>query len=156
MADGSYSATISGTNLGKGEIEIDQFLVVGEQDVTASFTIGAATYTVNGEEKQMDGQAYLTESGRTMVPVRYVSDAFGISGKDVLFNKGTVTLLAGNRTIQLTNGSNIAILNGVQITMDEKVVIKDGRTYIPMGEIGRLLGVSVSWDNTTKTATFTK
>ena len=156
MADGSYTATISGTNLGKGEIEIDKFLVVGEQDVTASFKIGAATYTVNGEEKAMDGQAYLTENGRTMIPVRYVSEAFGISGKDVLFNKGTVTLLAGNRTIQLTNGSNIAILNGVQITMDEKVVIKDGRTYIPMGEIGRLLGVSVSWDNTTKTATFTK
>ena len=38
--------------------------------------------------------------------------------------------------------------------MDEAVVIKEGRTYVPVGEIGRLLGVSVSFDDATKTATF--
>ena len=120
---------------------------------TASFKIESNKYTVNGVEKEMDGVAFLS-NGRTMVPVRYVSEAFGIDGNNVLFNKGVVTLMAGNRIVQLTNGSNVALVNGVSITMDEKVTIKDGRTYIPMGEIGRLLGVNVTWDNETKTATF--
>ena len=39
--------------------------------------------------------------------------------------------------------------------MATKVVVKDGRTYAPVGEVARILGVSSSWDNTTKTATFT-
>lgn len=120
---------------------------------TASFTINSATYTVNGKEKTMDGAAYLANN-RTMVPVRYVSEAFGIEGNNIMFKNGVVTLIAGNRIVQLKNGSNVATLNGTAITMDEAVTIKDGRTYIPMGEVGRILGVNVSWNNETKTATF--
>ena len=143
LADGTYEAKLSGTNLGAGEIELENFLVVGQtQAVEASFKVGSNKYTVNGVEKEMDGEVYLSTTNRTMVPVRYVSDAFGISGRDVLYSNGKVTLFAGNRTIQLTIGSNIAVVNGVQITMDEKVVAKDGRTYIPVGEVGRLLGIT--------------
>ena len=39
--------------------------------------------------------------------------------------------------------------------MEQAVVIKEGRTYIPVGEVGRILGVNVNWNNETKTATFT-
>ena len=39
--------------------------------------------------------------------------------------------------------------------MDEKVTIIDGRTYVPVGEMARLLDVEVEWSNETKTATFT-
>ena len=121
---------------------------------TASFVLNSTKYTVNGEEKTMDAAAYATE-GRIMVPVRYVSEAFGIEGNNIAFNKGVVTLFAGNRIVQLTLGSNIAVVNGVQIAMDAKVEAKDGRTFIPVGELGRILDVNVSWNNETKTATFT-
>lgn len=159
------SSHVKGAEHTHGELKVEDFFTVGTpntEDIasnglkkgSASFTINSKKYTLNGEEKEMDAAPYAAD-GRTMVPVRYVSEAFGIAGKDVLFSSGTVTMFAGNRTIQLKIGSNIAIVNGVSIPMDQKVVAKDGRTYIPMGELGRILGVSVTWDGTTKTATFT-
>ena len=175
VPEGTYDLAISGNALvgrhsnygaahNHGSIEVEDFFVIGTRNTEdlasnglrkglASFTIGSKKYTVNGEEKEMDAEAYLLND-RTMIPVRYLSDAFGIQGKDILFSDGTVTIFAGARTLQLTNGSNIAVVNGAQIKLDAKVVIKDGRTYIPMGEIGRILGVSVNWDAATRTATF--
>ena len=170
--EGTFDLEISGSALTENEyikagvdrLTVKDFVVIGTANTedlaqnglkkgTASFTINSNKYVVNGKEKEMDGTTYAS-NGRTMVPVRYVSEAFGIAGNNVLFNKGVVTLFAGNRIVQLTVGSNIAVVNGTSIAMDETVVVKDGRTYIPMGEIGRILGVSVSWDNDTKTATF--
>ena len=40
-------------------------------------TIGSATYTVNGEEQTMDVAPFINGS-RTMVPVRFAAEAFGI------------------------------------------------------------------------------
>ena len=106
----------------------------------------------------MDAAPYISKANRVMVPVRYVSDVFGVNGKDVLFSKengGTITIFAGSRVLQVVNGSNIALVNGVKVPMDEKVTIIDGRTYVPVGEMARLLDVEVEWSNETKTATFT-
>ena len=41
-------------------------------------TIGSATYTVNGAEKTADVAPFINGS-RTMVPVRFVAEAFGIT-----------------------------------------------------------------------------
>lgn len=171
--EGSFDVAISGDAISTNEyiksgvesLNVADFVTIGTKNTedisgsnglkagTATFTINSTKYVVNGEEKTMDGTPYIV-NGRTMMPVRYVSEAFGIEGDNVLFNNGVVTLFAGNRIIQLTNGSNVAVVNGVSIAMDQAVTIKEGRTYIPVGEVGRLLGVNVSWDNETKTATF--
>ena len=89
-----------------------------------------------------------------MIPVRYVASAFGVAPQDILFSNSTATFFAGSRTIQLKAGSDIAIVNGASIKLAAKVVIKDGRTYAPVGEIARILGISASWDATNKVATF--
>lgn len=150
-------------------ITVADFFVVGTPNTednasnglkkgTGIFKVGEKTYTVNGEAKEMDAAPYISKANRVMVPVRYVSDVFGINGNDVLFsneNGGTITIFAGNKVLQVVNGSNIALVNGVRVPMDEKVAIVDGRTYVPVGEMGRLLGVDVEWSNETKTATFT-
>lgn len=149
-------------------ITVADFFVVGTPNTednaanglkkgTGIFKVGEKSYTVNGEAKEMDAAPYIAKSNRVMVPVRYVSDVFGINGNDVLFsneNGGTITIFAGNKVLQVVNGSNIALVNGVRVPMDEKVSIVDGRTYVPVGEMGRLLGVDVEWSNETKTATF--
>ena len=123
---------------------------------TASFTIDSASYVVNGTSYTMDGAAaYIAGEGYTMIPVRYVASAFGVSEKNILFGNGTATIFAGARTIQLTSGSNVAIVNGAQVKLATKVVNKDGRIYVPVGEVANILGVSKAWDADTKTATFT-
>lgn len=149
----------------KNSFEVEDFIVVGTPNTedlgsnglkkgTAVFTIGNKNYTMNGTAAEMDGTPYIA-NGRTMVPVRYVANALGVSSKDIYFSNGTVTVVAGNKTISLEVGSKIARLNGVAAkTMETAPVIKEGRTYVPVSEIGSLLGVSATWDDAAKTATF--
>ena len=121
--------------------------------VTSSFTLDSTKYTVDGVEYEMDAKAY-AEDGRTMVPVRYVAQAFGIDASNVLYANQVATIIAGEKIIQVQMGSNILTVNGAQIQMDTKAVVKDGRAYVPMKFIAAALGVNVSYDDATKTATF--
>ena len=89
-----------------------------------------------------------------MVPIRYLLEVFGISGENIAFNKGTITITAGAKTIVLKNGSDTIQVDGKAVKLGTAVVIKDGRTFVPMGQIAKLLGIQVEWDNETKTATF--
>lgn len=123
---------------------------------TVKFTIGSMKAYKGEEEILMDIAPYIEEPGFTMVPMRYVAQGFGLEEQDIVYNKeqGTITLFAGNRIIQLTKGSNIAIVNSGQVEMQVPVIIKNGRTFVSVSEVGKLLGVKASWDNTTKEATF--
>lgn len=169
---GSYDVIISGSGISDfkdDEIVLKDALQVGkkvqEEDTAsnglakgiAQFRIGEAVYTMNGQEKVMDAAPYLSAANRVMVPVKYVSDAFGINGNKMQFsseNGGTITIEAGPRILQLVNGSHIAVVNGVQTPMDEEVAIVEGRTYVPVGQIARMLDIEVHWSNANKTATF--
>ncbi len=169
VPEGSYDLELSGKAIDKydGTYSVSKFLNIGTQNtqdiqaanglarVEATFTIGSNTYTVDGVEREMVGATpYIQDGGYTMIPVRYVAEALGVKGQNILADKGVITIFAGNRTVQLTNGSKTAIVNGAKIELGTKVVIKEGRTYVPVGELGRILGVTTLWDNTTKTATF--
>ena len=165
VPQGAYDLKISVEDY-RGELTLKEFFLIGtlnEEDIMnnglpvgeASFTIGSKDYTVNDQTATMDAAAYIQDPGYTMVPVRYVATAFGVKANDILFSAGKATIFAGSRTIQLTAGSNTAIVNGVPIEMATKVVIKEGRTYAPVGEIAKLLGISSEWKADTKTAVFT-
>lgn len=169
VPEGTYELKLSGNAIDEhgGSISYKDLIAIGTlntQDIsatnglakgTATFVIGESKYTLNGVEATMDAASYIQDPGYTMVPVRYVAEAFGVAKSDIFFGNGAVTIIAGNRTVQLTNGSNIAIVNGASVAMSTKVVIKDSRTYAPIGEIAKILGVASTWDNTAKTATFT-
>ena len=177
IAEGTYDIEIYGSAICEEtkeyseapvghKIKVADFIKIGTpntQDITsaglakgtAKFVIGESKYTLNDIEYTMDAPSYIQDPGYTMVPVRYVAQAFGVAEKDIIFGKGTVTIFAGERTISITNGSNQAIVNGNPVAMGAAVVIKDGRTYAPAGEIARLIGITTSWDAPTKTATFT-
>ena len=167
VPEGTYDLKISGTGIDADghSLTIKDFIKISTsntQDITASglakgtakFVIGESKYTLNDKEVTMDAPSYIQDPGYTMVPVRYVAQAFGVAESDILFGKGTVTLFAGERTISLTAGSNIAVVNGNNVAMATKVVIKDGRTFVPAGQIASLLGIKSTWDSASKTATF--
>ena len=168
VPEGYYDLELSGEAVDEydGTYTVEDYIVIGTpntQDITSAgltkgtvtFVIGESKYSVNGEEVAMDAPSYIQDPGYTMVPVRYVAQAFGVASKDILFGNGSVTIFAGERTLNLTNGSKVATVNGNPVQMGAAVVIKDGRTYVPAGEIARLIGISTSWDASTKTATFT-
>ncbi len=120
------------------------------------FTIGSKKGYKGKEEILMDVEPYIEEPGFTMVPMRYVAQGFGLEEQDIMYDKeqGTTTLFAGGRIIQLTKGSKVAMVNGAQAQMQVPVIIKSGRTFVSVSEVGRLLGVKSSWNNETKEATF--
>ena len=97
--------------------EATQAVTAELNGVTVVMTIGSATYTVNGAEKTMDVAPFINGS-RTMVPVRFVAEAFGIkviptydqngATADILFNlySKTEPLKGGALSINIYSSSN--------------------------------------------------
>lgn len=172
VPDGGYMLTVKGSALtpdtGLGALEYKNFMIVGNAPIEVTvptpvevpatlskFVIDSAIYDVNGEKRTMDAKAYL-EDGRTMVPLKYVADAVGITGKAINFDKGVITIQSGKKVITLYDGQNTAKVNGEELMISGKVIVKEGRTYVPVAEIARLLDVKVVWNANTKTAVFEK
>jgi len=125
---------------------------VGVKEVV--FTIGEATFTVDGVEQTMDTAPYIKD-GRTMLPVRYVAQALGVPEDNVVWNPvtRTVTIFKGDRVVLITIGSAELKVNGTPIYMDTVAEIKDGRTMLPISFIGKALGAEVTWDAEARTVT---
>lgn len=138
------------------EIVETDFIYVGTKNAMSkvSFVIGQSTYTKNGVEMEMDTAAYISQ-GRTMLPVRYVSDALGVDAKDILWDSATKTVtILGDRIVQIKLGDKEMVINGARVPMTAAPELKNDRVFIPVAEIARALSADVEWDNTTKTATF--
>ncbi|KJS01660.1 MAG: hypothetical protein VR68_04460 [Peptococcaceae bacterium BRH_c4a] len=120
----------------------------------ASFVIGSTDYTVNGNTMTMD-VAPFTKDGRTFLPVRYVAQALGVSDANIIWDgvNETVTLLKGDKVVQLKIGSKTLLVNGVSITMDVSAELVSGRTMLPFRSIAQALGATVGWDEATQTVT---
>ncbi|MEW6424456.1 MAG: copper amine oxidase N-terminal domain-containing protein [Bacillota bacterium] len=125
----------------------------GEQKATVVFTINNTAYTVNGVEKTMDAAPYI-KNGRTFIPVRYAAEACGVTSDNILYSEGKVTLIKGDKVVQLTIGSNVMLINGIAINMDVAAEIVDpGRTMLPFRWLAQALGAKVNWDEATQTVT---
>jgi hypothetical protein len=115
--------------------------------------------TLDGMALSTDVPAYI-ESGRTMVPVRFISEALG-AGVDWDDKMGLVTVgpVDGKRFLLTIGDANIQVV-GMQgfhdvIKMDVSAVVKDGRTFVPVRYIAEALGLNVGWAQTTQTVILT-
>ena len=111
----------------------------------------------NDRQKSMAlGEKTYMANGRTMVPVRYAGEALGCS---IEWNpaKREVVVKGSDNTYRLPLNSQYAYdTKGNKYDLSAKTTQKNGRTYVAVGALGRLLNCNVSWDNKTQTATFTK
>ena len=165
VPDGAYKLIVKGSAIAPdttlGAIEYANFMTIGEIQVPtvptsktiSKFIIDSQVYNVNGENRNMDAKAYI-ESGRTMVPLRYVADAIGITGKDITYINKIITIKTPQQKITLYDNQSIVRVNDQDMLIDGKVVTKVGRTYIPIAEIAKLLDIKVTWNAETKTAVF--
>ena len=123
-----------------------------DENATVVFKINDTSYTVNGVAQTMDIAPYIKD-GRTFLPVRYVALACGVSADNILFSNGKVTLIKGDKVVQMTIGSKVMIINGASIDMDVAAEISNGRTMLPFRFIAQALGASVTFDDTAQTVT---
>ena len=113
---------------------------------TLEFTIGNADMYVsdNGISKsEFDAPPYI-ENGRTMVPIRVISENFGA---EVLWNgeEKSVTIKNAGAEIKLIIDSATAFVNGAEKTLDAPPIISNGRTMVPLRFISEALGKKVEY-----------
>ncbi|MDI6717395.1 MAG: copper amine oxidase N-terminal domain-containing protein, partial [Actinomycetota bacterium] len=103
----------SNASYGKAVMSVANATVVSATAATSAFVIGSTSYTVNGVTKTMDAAPYIKDS-RTFVPVRYVANALGVTDDNIIWDgvKKTVTLIKGDRVVQMTIGSKTMLING--------------------------------------------
>ena len=130
-------------------------------------TIGASTYVSGGASHPMDAVAYIsTASNSTMVPLRFVANAFGLSDDKIAWDSAskTATISAADRTIQFTAGSSTVKVDGIsskmtspdgkEVMAELKTINGSGRMYLPFRALGDAFGASVNWDSGTRTAIY--
>lgn len=85
-----------------------------------------------------------TKNGRTMVPVRIISERFGAEvGWDG--EKQEVSIKKDDREIILTIGSDVAYVNGEAFVLDAAPEEIGGRTMVPIRFISENLGMKVKY-----------
>lgn len=121
-----------------------------------SVTIGANKMTAGTKEIALDVPAYIS-NGYTMLPIRAITEALSDSAI-VRWDDATktVTIAFGQRIVNMTVGSKMMVINGVNVAMQSKCEITDSRAFIPLRDLGYALGLNdsqISWNDATKTAT---
>ncbi|RHW38197.1 copper amine oxidase N-terminal domain-containing protein [Lysinibacillus yapensis] len=95
----------------------------------------------------------LVSNGRTLVPIRVISEEFG-SKVDWNQNSKTVTVTDGKNEKVLKANSKTITVNGKSQTIDAPVTIKNGKTYVPL-VVASPERSYTEWDNKNKSATIT-
>lgn len=131
--------------------------------LTAVLTVGSVgiasagnqvSVKVNDKQIHMDVPPVI-KSGRTLVPVRAVSEALGA---DVSWNPvdKQVTIVKNDKTILLAINKRTVLINGIKVPdLDVPAVIVNGRTLVPIRFIGETTGGTVNWEQGTRTVSLT-
>jgi sugar lactone lactonase YvrE len=113
---------------------------------------------VNGDKAiSFDAQPEI-QGGRTMVPVRAISETFGYEVKYAeQAGQKVVQLIKGNTTVELTIGETGVVLKqegqkDVKQATDVSPYVKQDRTYVPIRFFAEQIGLDVQWDEATRTA----
>lgn len=118
---------------------------------TASMSIGSKSMTVNSAKRAIDA-APVMKDGSTYVPIKYVLDAFG--GNAVWDAKTkSILVLRGSKVLDLTVNKKEFILNGKRQSAEVAPLILNSRTLVPLRLVSEQLGLTVKWEQNTKTVT---
>jgi hypothetical protein len=113
-----------------------------------TFTIGEKAVTINGQNVSFDTEvSYLDQaSNRVLTSVRLIGEALGAK---VNFDaqSGTITIINGTQQMILKKGSRHIYLNGkkADLELEQEVVIKNNRAYLPLRASAELIGHRVFW-----------
>ena len=112
------------------------------------FIIGQDEYFINNKTPgiKMDAKPFI-ETGRTFVPVRYLSNALGVTDKHIGWERPKVTLdEPGFPVVTLTIGDRGMNSDDKLVEMDVVPLVEQGRTYLPARWVAEALGYQVAWD----------
>jgi len=134
-----------------GNEAIETLLIKKVNEKKITLQIGSNLASVGNESIELEAPPVI-EKGFTLVPLRFISEAFGAS---VDWNDAlkVITINYRTLTIQLQVGSTVAVVDNSIVKLDAPPKIINGRTLVPIRFISETFGATVDWDGTTKTVT---
>ena len=141
--DGTY-----GIEFGINKFSTFTILHIPER-LTIRLTVDEPQAEVNSGPYTLDAAPFVRpETNRTMVPLRFVSEALGAQ---VDWQAGTrkVVIENGDAEIILTIDADQALVNGTPTTLDAPAVLvtPSGRTFVPLRFLSETLGAQVDWES---------
>ncbi|MCK5848517.1 MAG: hypothetical protein KAH01_04910 [Caldisericia bacterium] len=109
--------------------------------------VGSYWAYINENSSTLDSPP-LIQNGRTMAPLRFISEAFNT---DIFWNPtdSTITLIKGTQKIILTIGNNKAIVENQGIStivmLDAPPIIVKSRTLVPLRFISETFNADIKW-----------
>ncbi|WP_171419966.1 copper amine oxidase N-terminal domain-containing protein [Paenibacillus alvei] len=107
---------------------------------------------LNGKKINLgDSKPFQDKQGSVMVPIRFVSQALGAElgyGKENGVTK--VVVKDEKNLVEMTVGQTNALVNGKTKNYGTKIVLSNGRTYVPLRLVGEGLGQKVEWDKVSR------
>lgn len=124
-------------------VEEGSYFVVEKEDLTTiNMQIGNNGVVLNNENKILDA-APLISQNRTMVPLRFIAEAFGANVSWAQDTK-TVTIVIDGKVLTMRINQELEGFGAAPI-------ISNGRTMVPISYISKELGANVIWVPSTKT-----
>ncbi len=117
-----------------------------------NFTPSAATVSVNGNPIAFPDQPPVNAGGRLLVPLRAIFEALGAT---VNYQNGTIRANRGSTNLELSLGSDQAIINGQRSTLDVPAQAVFGRTLVPLRFVGEAFGALVNYNPVTQAVSIT-
>ena len=113
--------------------------------------VGNQNSLINGKKATLDSPPVI-KNNRTLVPLRFISEAFGAAlNWDPIFQ--IIDIKLDNNSVRLQIGRKFAAVNGKKVMLDVAPVIIKGRTMVPIRFVSESLDAQVVWDAATKTIT---
>ena len=99
---------------------------------------------------EAEGQVYINDAGRTMIPLRLVSETLDYETNWQPDGSIQITSADGTVDVTLQIGSTAYAANGEAGTFATAPTLKNDRAYLPARDFTELYG-SIYWDNDTRT-----
>ncbi len=154
---------------GASAVFANKYVETGQISLTDAATGKTQAYravnlVMGGKDVITDIPAVLFEQGgktRTLVPLRFIIDNLGAT---VTWDNDTkeATIILKDKVIVLKADSSVALVDGNQYTLPDKVPVKllgmeyNYRTLVPIRFVSEQLGLDVGWIQDTQTVTVNK
>lgn len=116
----------------------------------ARLKVGTANYKLNGKASVAVAAPYVNkQTNRTLVPIRLLETLIGAT---ITYDQttSTVSIVKDGKTTALTVGSDKVVQDGKvseTVKLDQPVVLKNDRTFIPFRAVAELFGKGVFYAN---------
>jgi outer membrane protein assembly factor BamB len=130
--------------------------------IIITLTIGDRVAFINDEPHILDSPPII-RNGRTLVPIRFIAEAFGAKVDFIPHPTNEVQIRYKDKFIHLWINSIKAKIEyppeleipSKVVTLETPPIIINGRTLVPLRFIGEELGAKVDWNSKTQTITLT-